>query len=229
MVKIGLTNFRYSILDTSATTEPVYSGAKTLGKAISCNVEIESNDASLYADDTLVETDTSFQKGTVTIGIDEEDITTMAALLGHTVSSSSPYIMTRKSSDIAPYVGLGRIVTKMINGAYKYKVEFLYKVKFSEPQAENNTRGESTEFGTYELEWTIAALSDGSWFYNATVWHKSRGLNVLRKSFGGANAVTFLKIYIIVMTFTLVNFYTTIVDSINYSISFIYSATPITA
>lgn len=163
MAKIGLTNFRYSILDTSAATEPVYSGAQTLGKAISCNVEIESNDASLYADDTLVETDTSFQKGTVTIGIDEEDITTMAALLGHTVSSSSPYIMTRKSSDIAPYVGLGRIVTKMINGAYKYKVEFLYKVKFSEPQAENNTRGESTEFGTYELEGTIAALSDGSW------------------------------------------------------------------
>lgn len=163
MAKIGLTNFRYSILDTSAATEPVYSGAQTLGKAISCNVDIESNDASLYADDTLVETDTSFQKGTVTIGIDEEDITTMAALLGHTVSSSSPYIMTRKSSDIAPYVGLGRIVTKMINGAYKYKVEFLYKVKFSEPKAENNTRGESTEFGTYELEGTIAALSDGSW------------------------------------------------------------------
>lgn len=163
MAKIGLTNFRYSILDTSAATEPVYSGAQTLGKAISCNVDIESNDANLYADDTLVETDTSFQKGTVTIGIDEEDITTMAALLGHTVSSSSPYIMTRKSSDIAPYVGLGRIVTKMINGAYKYKVEFLYKVKFSEPKAENNTRGESTEFGTYELEGTIAALSDGSW------------------------------------------------------------------
>ena len=39
----------------------------------------------------------------------------------------------------------------------------MYKVKFSEPQAENNTRGESTEFGTYELEGTIAALSDGSW------------------------------------------------------------------
>lgn len=163
MAKIGLTNFRYSILDTSAVTEPVYSGAKTLGKAISCNVDIESNDANLYADDTLVETDTSFQKGTVTIGIDEEDIATMAELLGHTVSSTAPYIMTRKSSDVAPYVGLGRIVTKMINGVYKYKVEFLYKVKFSEPKAENNTRGESTEFGTYELEGTIAALSDGSW------------------------------------------------------------------
>jgi hypothetical protein len=65
----------------------------------------------------------------------------MAELLGHTVSSTAPYIMTRNVNDVAPYVGLGRIVTKMINGAYKYKVEFLYKVKFSEPQAENTTRG----------------------------------------------------------------------------------------
>lgn len=159
MAKIGLNSFRYSVL-TETATGPTYEGAKTPGRAISCNVEIESNDASLYADDTLVETDTSFQKGTVTIGIDEEDITTMAELLGHTVASS---VMTRNVNDVAPYVGLGRIVTKMINGEYKYKVEFLYKVKFSEPQAENNTRGESTEFGTYELEGTIAALSDGKW------------------------------------------------------------------
>jgi hypothetical protein len=51
----------------------------------------------------------------------------------------------------------------MVNGVYKYKIEFLYKVQFSEPKAENNTRGKSTEFGTYELEGTISTLSDGKW------------------------------------------------------------------
>lgn len=159
MAKIGLTNFRYSVL-TETVSGPTYAGAKSPGKAISCSVDISNNSAMLYADDALAESDTSFQSGTITIGIDEEDIDTMAELLGHTVTSS---VMTRNVNDVAPYVGLGRVVTKMINGAYKYKVEFLYKVKFSEPKAENNTRGESTEFGTYELEGTIAALSDGKW------------------------------------------------------------------
>ena len=159
MAKIGLTNFRYSVL-TETVSGPTYAGAKSPGKAISCSVDISNNSAMLYADDALAESDTSFQSGTITIGIDEEDIDTMAELLGHTVASS---VMTRNVNDVAPYVGLGRVVTKMINGAYKYKVEFLYKVKFSEPKAENNTRGESTEFGTYELEGTIAALSDGKW------------------------------------------------------------------
>lgn len=162
MAKIGLTNFRYSVL-TETVNGPTYAGAKTPGKAISCNVSITNNSATLYADDALAESDTSFQSGTITIGLDEEDIQTMAELLGHSVTSSSPYIMTRNVNDTAPYVGLGRIVTKMVNGAYKYKVEFLYKVKFAEPTAENTTRGESTEFGTYELEGTIASLADGKW------------------------------------------------------------------
>ena len=169
MAKIGLSNFKYAILSSDTAGTPVYSTAgKSPGKAISCTVDITSNDAKLYADDALAESDTSFQSGTVTIGIDEDDVQTMGDLLGHTVTTSgtSPnltYTITRNSSDTAPYVGLGRIVTKMINGNYRYKVEFLYKVKFSEPQSENNTRGESTEFGTYELEGTISTLSDGKW------------------------------------------------------------------
>lgn len=171
MAKIGLSDFKYAIFSSESTTTagtPVYAEAgKSPGKAISCSVSITSNEAKLYADDALAESDKSFQSGTVTIGIDDDDIQTMGALLGHTVTTSNDnpttYTLVRKASDIAPYVGLGRIVTKMVNGAYKYKVEFLYKVKFAEPKADNATRGESTEFSTYELEGTIATLSDGKW------------------------------------------------------------------
>lgn len=172
MAKIGLSDFKYAVFSGESTTTagtPIYAAAgASPGKAISCSVSITSNDAKLYADDALAESDKSFQSGTVTIGIDEDDIQTMGKLLGHTVTEggstgSETYTLTRKASDIAPYVGLGRIVTKMVNGAYRYKVEFLYKVKFSEPKADNATRGESTEFSTYELEGSIATLSDGKW------------------------------------------------------------------
>lgn len=161
MAKIGLTNFRYSMLTEGDDGTPTYDGPKTPGKAISCSVEISNNSATLYADDALAESDTSFQSGTVTMGIDEDDLGTMAALLGHSITEQG--VMTRSVSDVAPYVGLGRIVTKMVNNEIQYKVEFLYKVKFSEPSAENTTRGESVEFATTEIEGTVSALKNGNW------------------------------------------------------------------
>lgn len=160
MAKIGLNNFRYSVLTEAANGTPSYAGAVKPAKAVSCNVSVNNNDAKLYADDALAESDTSFSNGTVTMGIDEDDLTTMAALLGHTITGGE---IVRNAEDVAPYVGLGRVVTKMIGGNYKYKVEILYKVKFAEPSQENTTKGESIEFGTTEIEGTIAALANGDW------------------------------------------------------------------
>ena len=177
MAKIGLTNFRYSVLTEASDGTPSYAGAQTPAKAISCSVSITNNDVSLYADDAIAETDTSFQSGTVTIGIDEEDQATMATLLGHTVATSGE--MIRNASDIAPYVGLGRIVTKMVGGTLKYKVEFLYKVKFAEGSQDDTTKGENIEFGTYTLDGKIATLANGNWSETKTFTSKSDAISYL--------------------------------------------------
>ena len=160
MARIGLDNFRYGILTEDAQGNATYGVAKKPGKAISCNVSVSNNDAKLYADNGLAESDTSFQSATVTMGIDDDDLQIQADLLGHTLATG---VITRNSNDIAPYVGLGRIVTKLVNGAHKYKVEFLCKVKFSEPSQEDTTKGESVEFGTVEIEGTASALANGDW------------------------------------------------------------------
>ena len=159
MAKIGLKNFRYALLDETGGTA-TYDGAKTPAKAVSCSVEITNNSAVLYADDALAESDYTFQSGTVTMGIDDEDTATMAALLGHAINNG---LMTRNANDVAPYVGIGRIVTKMVNNVRKFKVEFLYKVKFSEPNQDDTTKGENLEFTTSEITGTIAALANGEW------------------------------------------------------------------
>lgn len=158
MAKIGLKNLLFGVL-TEGTTA-TYGAAVKPAKAISCNVQITNNDVKLFADDALAESDTSFQSGTVTLGIDDEDTTVLGTLLGHTVTSG---LMVRNVDDVAPYVGLGRIVTKMVGGALKYKVEFLCKVKFSEPSQTDNTRGETIAFGTSELTGVISALANGDW------------------------------------------------------------------
>lgn len=61
MAKIGLNNFRYSKLTESSDGTAQYAGAKKPAKAISCKVDISTNSATLYADDILAESDTSFR------------------------------------------------------------------------------------------------------------------------------------------------------------------------
>lgn len=166
MAKIGLNNFRYSKL-TEAEDGATYEGAKKPAKAVSCKVSVSTSSASLYADDVIAESDTAFGGGTVTVGIDEDDNQTLADLLGHTVASEGGELV-RNANDVAPYVGFGRVVVKMVSGVYKYKVEFLPKVKFSEPSQDDSTKSEKLEFKTTELEGTIATLADGTWSKSKT-------------------------------------------------------------
>ena len=165
MAKIGLKNFLFGILTEATDGTATYGVAQKPAKAISCTVDVSNNSATLYADDALAESDTSFQSGTVTLGIDDEDDQTLATLLGHTITDGE---MIRNATDTAPYVGLGRIITKIVGGVYKYKVEFLKKVKFSEPSQDNTTKGESVEFGTSEIEGMVSALTNGDWSASQT-------------------------------------------------------------
>lgn len=160
MAKVGLTDFRYGIATEAANGTITYGTPKKPGKAISFTFEPTKSDASLYADDALAEHDSSVTGGTCTMGIDREDPNTYAELLGHTVTQGE---VVSNTNDVAPYVGLGRVATLMRDGAYKYRATFFSKVAFSEPSEENNTRGESVEFGTYEIEGVVAVPVDGNW------------------------------------------------------------------
>lgn len=170
MANIGLTNIWYSPLTEAADGTALYAGAKQLGKAVSCSTSITNNEAKLYGDDALAESDTSFASGTITLGVTDDDDTVFAELLGHTLNENGEVIKT--ASDAPIYVGVGRIVTKMVNGAYKYKVEFLYKVKFSEPSKDETTKGESIEFATPSVEGIISTLDD-----EKNTWNKSKTFN----------------------------------------------------
>lgn len=157
MAKIGLKNLRYSLLDENDNvTTPA-----SFGKAVDCKVTIEKNNAELYADDELAESDYSFKKGTIALTVDEDDDTTFAEVLGHKKGTDGEVV--RNADDVAPYVAIGRILTKQVNGVKKFKVEFLHKVKFTEPNADEKTKGESIEFGTSAIEGAVHRLANGDW------------------------------------------------------------------
>ena len=87
-------------------------------------------------------------------------------------------------------MGLGRIIVKMVSGVYQYKVEFLHKVKFSEPSQEDNTKGESLEFSTSEMEGTVATLANGDWSKTKTFLTKAEALAYLNGLLGGEASET---------------------------------------
>lgn len=189
MANIGLTNIWFSELTEAADGTATYAGATNLGKAVSCSVSITNNEAKLYGDDTLAESDTSFASGTITLGVTDDDDTVFAPLLGHDIDEETGEVI-KTTNDAAPYVGIGRIVTKMVNGSYKYKVEFLYKVKFSEPSRDENTKGESIEFTTPSIEGLISALDDvnGTWSKSKTFNTKSDALTYLKNLLAASGA-----------------------------------------
>jgi phi13 family phage major tail protein len=162
MARIGLKNFRYSLLDENEKViEP-----KTLGKAVDCKVSLELNSAELYGDDGLCESDYTFNKGTATITVDDDDDTIFAPLLGHKISEDGEIV--RKDTDVAPYIAFGRILTKIVGGIYKYKVEYLSKVKFKDTMPDEKTKGESIEFTTVSIEGSVMRKTDGEWSKSKT-------------------------------------------------------------
>lgn len=191
MAKIGLSNLIWSNLTEAQDGTPSYDGAKSLGKAVSANVSITNNSATLYADNALAESDTSFQTGTITCGVDEDADATFAPLLGHSITEG---VVVKKSTDFAPYVGVGRIITKMVSGVYYYKAEVLFKVKFAEPSQDDTTKGESIEFNTTEIEGQIATLADGRWCTSQTFTTKANALAFIQGLFASGVTYTYTEV-----------------------------------
>lgn len=183
MASIGLTNIWFGKLTEAVDGTPSYSDRQKMGKAVSASVSITNNNAMLYGDDALAESDTTFANGTITLGLTDDDDTIFAPLLGHTITDGE---VKKTSTDTAPYVGVGRILTKMVDGAYKYKVNFLYKVKFSEPSNDESTKGETVEFSTPSIEGIISTLRDnkGTWGISKTFDSKSDAITYLQGLLG---------------------------------------------
>lgn len=180
MARIGLKNFRYSLLDENEkVTTP-----KTLGKAVDCKTSLSLNSAELYADDGLAESDYSFQKGTVTLSVDDDDDKVFAEILGHKISEDGEVV--RNQNDMPPYVAIGRILTKSVNNKKKYKVEILLKVKFKDTMPDETTKGESIEYSTVSIEGEASVLKNGDWSDSKTFTDYDEASNFLDEKLTGS-------------------------------------------
>lgn len=152
----------------STTGEPKYSTGFVIGKAISAEKSIESNDNPLYGDDVIVENDTSFSSGSVKLGVTDfgnnarESLEIQGKLLGHKVDqlTGGGYRLRRASMNVPPYLGFGFYRPKKHNNIINYEAIWLYKVQFKVPSESASTKGSSIEWQTPEIEGTIMCVED---------------------------------------------------------------------
>ena len=142
-----------------------YSDGAVMGKATEANISIETTeDNNLYGDNGLAETDRRFANGTLTLSTTDLSQEVSKAILGLTeqaitgidgVTDTSVKELVYDDAQVTPYLGVGFIIKKKVNGAYKWRGVVLPKVMFSVPEDAATTQGESIEWQTPELTGTI--------------------------------------------------------------------------
>ena len=158
---IGVENLVYAILTDETTL--TYSSPTLISPAINVKINPKSNSDTLYADNRAVETVTSLGEIDVEIETQDLPLEVQAALLGHTLDSTSK-VMCSNVQDSAPYVAVGFKIKKA-NGKYRYV--WLLKGKFSEPEEEHSSQEDKTKFQTPKIKGTFLTRTDGKWKYTA--------------------------------------------------------------
>ena len=164
MATIGLSKPYYAIY-AEAGGVVSYSDGAVMGKATEANISIETTeDNNLYGDNGLAETDRRFANGTLTLSTTDLSQEVSKAILGLTeqaitgidgVTDTSVKELVYDDAQVTPYLGVGFIIKKKVNGAYKWRGVVLPNVMFSVPEDAATTQGESIEWQTPELTGTI--------------------------------------------------------------------------
>lgn len=185
MANIGLRNAKYNQIDyeTNKYKALVDSKVPVLGKMIDAKLTENRSDAQLFADDGLAEYDNAFTGGSIALTLADVDDDTYAEVKGCTISNSE---LTENEEDSSPEIGYGHIITKMVNGVKKYKVEFLPRIRVTKITADAKTKGESVEFNTVSLEGKVMALNKAINGLQVGDWHKVKTFDTL------AAAITYL-------------------------------------
>lgn len=164
MATIGVSKPYYGIYSVSASTVTYTQGA-VMGKATQANIEIEtSEDNNLYGDNAIAETDRQFTGGTLTLSTTDLSQELSRAILGLVeqtlgeitgVTDQGVKELIYDDRQVTPYLGVGFVIKKVINGTTMWRAVMLTKIMFSIPSDAATTQGETIEWQVPELSATI--------------------------------------------------------------------------
>lgn len=139
-VPVGLSDIYVALLTKDDDSGVDYAATRKLAAAITAKISPKVNSATLFADDGPDEVASALGEITVEISVKDVDLDDQAYLLGHEVVGG---VLTKKSTDVAPYVALG---FKSLKSNKKYRYVWLYKGKFQLQEQEYKTQEDTPEF-----------------------------------------------------------------------------------
>lgn len=164
MATIGLSKPYFAVY-SAAENVVTYANGAVMGKATEANIEINTSDNNnLYGDNAIAETDRQFTSGTLTLsttdlsqevskailGLKEETLDSITGVTDEDVSE-----LIYDDTQAIPYLGVGFIVKKVVNGVTMWRGIVLTKVMFSIPSDAATTQGETITWQVPSLTATI--------------------------------------------------------------------------
>ena len=162
MAHIGMKNPYAAQIDAELGT---YGAAFKIGKAINFTGTPTNVDVKLWADDGVAESDKGITDYGVSLNVDEVSLENQGKLLGHeyvAASNNAPETLDIKTTDVAPYFGVGFYKRRRKNGVQSFTAVWLQKVQFANPSENAETKGETINFQTDTLEGTAFNNDAGS-------------------------------------------------------------------
>ena len=154
--RIGCDNLVYAKMTTedTASTAPVYGEVVKAPGVMHVNINPNGSQETLFADDGPMESASTL--GKIEVEIQKNELTTQnkADLLGHGIDTKGAIVYG--DSDVPPYVAIGFRTLKS-NGNYRYV--WLYKGKFTEPESQNETKGDSINFQSDTISGQFTRIS----------------------------------------------------------------------
>ena len=150
MATVGLDRLYYSKITENTAGDEAYGTPQMLAKAISADLEIELNEATLFADDSAAEVVKEFKSGKLSLGINDIGTAVAGDLVGAVIDDNGVVISQGEGMPSPVAVGFR---AKKSNGKYRYF--WIYRVIFGIPATNLATKGDSISFNTPTVEGTI--------------------------------------------------------------------------
>lgn len=156
--RIGCDNLVYAPMTTedTASAAPVYGEVVSAPGVMSININPNGSLETLFADDGPMESASTL--GRIEVEIQKNELTSKnkADLLGHGIDANGAVVYG--DSDVPPYVAIG---FRTLKSSGKYRYVWLYKGKFTEPEDNNETKGDSINFQADTISGQFTKLSYG--------------------------------------------------------------------
>lgn len=147
MSKLGIQSVKYSKMDENGK----YTGAKEIGTLVTFNGTPNKQSVEDWGDNRAVESNKSVNKIALSMELNDLAGAEYADLCGHEYDEKKK-LVTVRSTDNAPYVGIGAIGNSERNGKEVFILKFYTKMQFGDPTDENSTETETKAYKHTTIE-----------------------------------------------------------------------------